>query len=69
MQHKLELILQTEAHVEWECPVCQRHIQMNAKGGGLKILNPGDQMVNHGSASTTPELSLDQAIIEKKTIH
>jgi hypothetical protein len=69
MQHELKLIRQTEKHAEWECPVCQRHIRLGADGSGLKILNPGDQQVNHGSASSAPGLKLAQPSVEVPTIH
>jgi len=69
MQHKLELIRQTKDLVEWECPVCQRHIRLGSNGGGLKILNRGDQEVNHGSATTVPGLRLGQPTIETPVLH
>jgi hypothetical protein len=69
MEHKLVLVQQTKKLTDWECPVCQRLVRMNAKGGGIEILNPGDQRVNHGSASTTPGLKLSPATIETPTFH
>ena len=56
MSHKLVLVKQTEEIVEWECPVCERHIRVEKTGGGLRILKPGDQSVVH-SATTMPGLN------------
>ncbi len=69
MQHKLVLVQQTERLAEWQCPVCQRHVRLNSKDRGIEILNPGDQFVNHGSASTVPGLNFGQPAVEKVSIH
>ena len=69
MAHKLVLTLQTENSAEWKCPECDRHIRLGSDGSGLKILNPGDQEVNHGSATTVPELNIGTASVASPVIH
>jgi len=69
MQHKFVLIRQTEEFAEWECPACERHVRLGFNGDGLKILNPGDQHVNHGAASTVPGLSFSNTLLETSVIH
>ena len=64
MTHKLVLVKHTKEFAEWECPVCQRHIRLGLNGGGLKILKPGDQLINHGSATTWPGLNLNNASVD-----
>ena len=63
MTHKYVLTRQTEKYVEWECPECNRHLRVGFDGA-LKILVPGDQQANHGSAATVPWLCLDGASVE-----
>lgn len=63
MQHKLVLARRTDEFVEWECPECQRYIRLGINGSGFKVLNPGDQMANHGAASITPGLNLTTASV------
>jgi len=69
MTHKLVLIRQTADFAEWKCPVCERHIRLGSAGSGLTILNPGDQEVNHGSATTVPELTVGNASVEPLVLH
>ena len=69
MKHKLVLTRQTEAFSEWKCPECERHIRLGSRGGELKILNPGDQEVNHGSAASVPWLELGDASITSGVLH
>jgi hypothetical protein len=69
MTHKLVLIRQTEAFVEWECPACNRHMRLALGEGGLEILNPGDQEVNHGTATTVPGFYLHSASAEAIETH
>lgn len=69
--HQFVLTRQTNEFAEWECPVCQRQVRIGNKTG-LKILKPGDQSVNHGTASTASWLKLGEALIEETetpTIH
>ena len=69
MEHKLILRHQTEKSSEWECPVCQRQVRLFSKGGGFEILKPGDQLANHGSICTVPELNLSQPAVDQISIH
>ena len=64
MTHKLVLVKQTENSAEWECPVCERRIRLGLDGSGLKILKPGEQLINHGSATTQPGLSVKIGAVE-----
>jgi len=52
MKHKLELIAHDEDGAEWQCPECGRHMRLTV-ADGLSIIEPGNQTVNHGSASTS----------------
>lgn len=69
MKHKLVLTRQTDTFAEWKCPECDRHIRLGSKGDGLKILNPGDQEVNHGSATTVPWLDFSETSVDSKILH
>lgn len=69
MQHKFVLIRQTDEFAEWECPACERHVRLGFNGEGLKILNPGDQLIDHGSATTVPGLSFRNTLLEPSNIH
>ncbi len=69
MQHRFVLVQQTEHYAEWECPVCHRHIRLGTDGSGLKVLNRGDQEINHGSASTFPGLNMAQTQVNPVSLH
>ena len=69
MTHKLVLVRQTEVLTEWKCPECDRHIRLGSDGSGLKILNPGDAEVNHGSASSVSWMDMGDASVQSPTLH
>ena len=69
MQHKLVLVQQSKHEAEWQCPVCERHVRLNSKNRGIEILHPGDQLVNHGSASTVPGFDFGQPAVEAIVLH
>ena len=64
MTHKLVLVKQTEECVEWKCPACERHIRLELNGGGLTVLRPGDQLTNHGAATTAPGFTFNGTSVE-----
>lgn len=69
MEHKLVLTVQTDEAAEWQCPACRRHIRLEFDGSGLKILNAGDQEVNHGSAATSSSLNLGGVSVVSQELH
>ena len=62
MKHKLELIAHDDDGAEWQCPECGRRMRLTLDG--LSILEPGNQTVNHGSASTSALLRFDVKPVE-----
>jgi hypothetical protein len=69
MKHELVLVHQSDKFAEWECPVCHRYIRLGKEGSGLKVLNPGEQEINHGSASTVSGLKMGQAAVDLTGTH
>jgi hypothetical protein len=50
-EHRFVLSLRTEDLAEWKCPRCNRHVRLDLRSRRLIIIEPGDQLVNHGGAS------------------
>lgn len=67
MKHHLVLNHQCAEYCEWKCPACDRTVR--AGRAGIKIIKPGNQEVNHGTASNMAGFRMNGASVEARTVH
>lgn len=53
--HRMEVTTNAaNGTVTFSCPICERLVEMRAAGGGVKVLNAGDQRARHSGWAEIP---------------